>query len=165
MGSINDTAGTLRAVRSAAFERRGDQTAFGRQRLRRAGCHFAQSRSAALPSNDVTTTGDVDPGRIETSLNATSLMHAVEFRMQRARKNSEGDFSNFGTNRKHYSNLSKALRMDRNESSWVTFIDDRVKRIKIVIVSGESIIRTEASISKERFRLDLAFLSFSRNGR
>jgi len=27
------------------------------------------------------------------------------------------------------------------------------------------IIRTGASISKERFRLDLAFLSFSRNGR
>ena len=117
MGSINDTTGTLRAVRSAAFKWRGDQTAFCRQWLRRARCHFAQSRSAALPGDDVTTIGDVDPGRIEASLNAPSLMHAVKFRMQRARENSEGEFSNFGTNRKHYSNLSKALGMDRSESS------------------------------------------------
>ncbi len=134
MSSINDAARALRAVGSAAFELRGDQTAFAWQRLRCAGCHFTQRRSTALPSDDMTAVGDVDPGRVEAPLNATRLMHAVEFWMQRARKNSEGEFSNFGANRKHYSNLIKALGMNGVESNWITFIDDHVKRIKIVIV-------------------------------
>lgn len=81
--------------------------------------------------------------------------------MQRARENAEGEFSNFGTNRKHYSNLSKALGMDRNKSAWLTFIDDCVQRIKIVIVCDELIIRTRTSITKERLWRDFALLAFS----
>ncbi len=87
MGTVGNSAAAIGSFCTTALERFGQEATFSRKRLLGTGRDFAQSHSVRVPSDDMSTVGDVDPSLVLRPINHSRLMDGVKLGVERSAEN------------------------------------------------------------------------------